>query len=121
MQGGPYFRSGVYPHSTLIFTPDNQVLQHVTQNVGFDIDGDTRCRNSTPYAGNGWYACDNTAQDAANQPLELRIVRIYSPNRGELTLTNHTEGGHTYTIPWTRYGPQSGGASAYGVLPNCGQ
>ena len=26
VQGGPYFRSGVYPHSTLIFTPDNQVL-----------------------------------------------------------------------------------------------
>ena len=117
--GSPFFYSGVYPTTTLIYTPDNQVLTHVTDNVGFDIDGDPRCQRSTPYAGDGWYGCDNTATDARERPLELRIVRIYSPDRGILTVTNHTEGEQTYTIPWTSYGPQSGGASAYGVLPNC--
>ncbi len=117
--GNPFFYSGVYPTTTLIYTPDNQVLTHVSDNVAFDIDGDPRCQNSTPYAGEGWYGCDNTGTDAQNQALELRIVRIYSPDRGILTVTNHTEGNLAYTIPWTNHGPQSGGATAYGVLPNC--
>ncbi len=119
LPGNPHFYSGVYPTTTLIFTPDNQVLTHVTENVGFNIQADPRCESSTPYAGEGWYACDNTAQDALGRPLELRIVRIYSPNRGMLTVTNHSEGDLTYTIPWTNHGPQSGGAGAYGVLPRC--
>ena len=117
--GRAFFYSGVYPTTTLIYTPDDQVVMHVTDNVAFDIDGDPRCENSTPYAGEGWYGCDNRASYADGHPLELRIVRIYSPDRGQLTVTNHTEGGQVYTIPWTNYGPQSGGASAYGVLPNC--
>ncbi|MBV72484.1 MAG: hypothetical protein CMH52_14260 [Myxococcales bacterium] len=117
--GGPFFYSGVYPTTTLIYTPDNQVLTHVTQNVAFDIDGEPRCQDSTPYAGEGWYGCDNTGLDDEGDALELRIVRIYSPDRGQLTVTNHSEGGLDYVIPWTNYGPQSGGASAYGVLPNC--
>ena len=117
--GGPFFYSGVLPTTTLIFTPDDEVLTHVTQNVAFDIDAEPRCDNSTPYAGDGWYACRNTVGDAEAVPLELRIVRIYSPDRGLLTVTNHSEGDRVYPIPWTTYGPQSGGASAYGVLPNC--
>ena len=115
---GGFFYSGVYPLRRS-FTRGRSVVMHVTDNVAFDIDGDPRCENSTPYAGEGWYGCDNRASDADGHPLELRIVRIYSPDRGQLTVTNHTEGGQVYTIPWTNYGPQSGGASAYGVLPNC--
>ena len=98
--GRAFFYSGVYPTTTLIYTPDDQVVMHVTDNVAFDIDGDPRCENSTPYAGEGWYGCDNRASDADGHPLELRIVRIYSPDRGQLTVTNHA-GGQVYTIPWT--------------------
>ena len=119
-EGNAFFYSGVDPHSTLIFTPDEKVLLHVTDNVAFDIDNDPRCQDSTAYAGDGWYECDNSQVDTNGDKIELRLVRIYSPNRGDLTITNHSEGDLQHVIPWTEYGPQGGGATAYGVLPRSG-
>ena len=95
------------------------MLLHVTDNVAFDIDNDPRCQDSTAYAGDGWYECDNSQVDTNGDKIELRLVRIYSPNRGDLTITNHSEGDLQHVIPWTEYGPQGGGATAYGVLPSC--
>ena len=40
--------------------------------VAFDIDGEPRCQDSTPYAGEGWYGCFG----CACEPFLIVYVRM---------------------------------------------
>ena len=109
-----FFRSEVDDTSALIFSPDDVVF--VQQDaIVLDVENDSRCQPSstenTPQA--GWWACDESS-------LGLRIVRLYAPNRGTLTVTNHTDNNQTFTIPWQSNGTQeSVAARIYPYAPYC--
>ncbi|MGB0591136.1 MAG: hypothetical protein ACPGU1_15780, partial [Myxococcota bacterium] len=127
LPGSPRFRSGKLPTASLVFLDGQRTLLHrssTLNSLGFDLDAEIdagRCSLATEFfSQEGWYVCDDTlpgSQGAA--ALNLRIVRIYSPDRGDLTLTNHGEGDASYTIPYIQHGERSGGATKMGYIPNC--
>ncbi|KAL3930307.1 MAG: hypothetical protein SGPRY_001592 [Prymnesium sp.] len=71
-------------------------------NVAFD--------SSACEASGGWVACPDSYM--------LRTLKIYSPNRGTLTVTS---GGVSTNVPWRNMGMPQGpaGYSGSGVLPTC--
>jgi hypothetical protein len=102
----------------LIYTPDDNVLVNADTLAVFDLAGSDSCRVETTWI-------RSTPEDPWNECTEsqlgLRGVRLWSPNRGLLTVTNHTEGGQTYPIPWERHKGEPGHAHAnYAhLLPGC--
>ena len=123
----PTFRSGKLPTASLVYLDGERTLLHqseVAESVAFDLDAEVnagRCAQANAFfSQEGWFVCDDTLPGAAGDaPLNLRIVRIYSPDRGDLTLTNHDEGDMTYTIPYIQHGQQNGGATKMGYVPQC--
>ena len=121
--GSPLIRSGKLPTASLVFLPEGETLLHADashNSVAFDLDGyldnDTCRPESERVTQAGWYACHD---DLNSGGLGLRIVRIYSPDRGELTVTNHSEQDTAYAIPFTQHGLQNGGATKMGYILNC--
>ena len=111
----------------LIYTPDGKVLAHDDRLLAFDPVADAACGGPTDWVsasesescGPGsvhadWIECDEA-------DVQLRGVRIWSPDRGTLTITNHTEGGTTYQIPFERNEEyQNGAHPLYSfLLPGC--
>ena len=113
------FRSEVDDTAALVFAPEDLVFVQ-SNKVVFDIEQDARCESaSTDYTYQaGWWQCQD--QGATGGDLGLRIVRIYSPDRGPLTVTNHSEGDSTYTFDWESNGTQESPASrVYPYSPYC--
>lgn len=111
----------------LIYTPDGKVLAHDDRLLAFDPVANASCGGPTDWVsaaesescGPGsihanWIECDE-------DDVQLRGVRIWSPDRGTLTITNHTEGGTTYEIPFERNEQyQNGAHPLYSFLiPDC--
>ncbi|MEC7987608.1 MAG: right-handed parallel beta-helix repeat-containing protein [Myxococcota bacterium] len=115
-----FFRSEVSDTAALIFSPEDTVFVQ-RDAVAFDIENEIRCNTAqgshTDQA--GWWECNET--DISNGvPLGLRIVRIYSPDRGVLTVTNHTEDDLIHEVNWQSNGTQESVASrVYPYSPYC--
>ncbi len=111
----------------LIYTPEGKVLAHDDRLLAFDFTNTPTCTAGTDWVsaaesescGPGsvhadWISCDEAS-------VQLRGVRLWSPDRGTLTITNHTEGGTTYDIPFERTEQyQNGAHPLYSfLLPGC--
>ena len=111
----PKFNSGADDRvAPVVLLPSDQTLVWATDNVAFDLVG-SGCVDAptTLAAEDQWWLCPSA-------PLSPRLIRIYSPSRGVLTVTNHTEGGAEYTIPFSGWSPQRGrGAYVMGSLVGC--
>ena len=104
--------------AALIYTPDDKVLVNTDNIAVFDLSNTAACQAETTWMRSTpedpWGECTESL-------LRLRGVRLWSPDRGLLTVTNHTEGDQVYRIPWERHKGGPGHAHAnYGhLLPNC--
>ena len=104
--------------AALIYTPDDKVLVNEDRIAVFDIENNPHCTTETLWIRD---TEEDPWSECTESQLALRGVRIWSADRGILTVTNHTEGNQSYEIPWERHKAEPGHAQGIygGVIPNC--